>query len=402
MRLLVAAYNSGFAWKLAMSRLADRTDRTVPFYAVEVFKQAQALCAQGHDVISLGIGEPDFTAPTQVIETLERAARAGLSGYTPPAGIPALREAIAHYYDTHFSAKIDPARILVTSGASGALLLATMALINPGDEVLMPDPSYPANQNFITAAGGQTRLVPCSAEHRYQLSAQDIEHYWGPATRGVLIASPSNPTGTSIPRSALRELINAVRARGGFIIMDEIYLGLYYDEAPQSALALDDDIIVINSFSKYFHMTGWRLGWLIAPLAMMPAIEKLSASLAICAPALAQHAALTCFAPEVMRIYETRRQSFKTRRDYLLPEFERLGLHVPAAPDGAFYIFADVSAHSDDSEVFAQRLLNIAHVAAVPGRDFGTAHARQTVRFSYATGLDRLREAVARMEHFLA
>lgn len=400
--LLVAAYNSDFAWKLAMSRLADRTNRTVPFYAVEVFKQAQALCAQGHDIISLGIGEPDFTAPTQVIETLERAARAGLSGYTPPAGIPALREAIAHYYSTHFSASIDPARILVTSGASGALLLATMALINPGDEVLMPDPSYPANQNFITAAGGQARLVPCSAENRYQLSAQDIETHWGPASRGVLIASPSNPTGTSIARPALRELIEAVRARGGFIIMDEIYLGLYYDDAPQSALTLDDDIIVINSFSKYFHMTGWRLGWLIAPLAMMPAVEKLAASLAICAPALAQHAALTCFAPEVMRIYETRRLSFKARRDYLLPEFERLGLHVPAAPDGAFYIFADISAHSDDSETFAQRLLNIAHVAAVPGRDFGMAHARRTVRFSYATGLDRLREAIARMEHFLA
>lgn len=384
-----------------MSRLADRTDRTVPFYAVEVFKQAQALCAQGHDVISLGIGEPDFTAPTQVVETLERAARAGLSGYTPPAGIPALRDALAHYYGTHFSAQIDPARVLVTSGASGALLLATMALVNPGDEVLMPDPSYPANQNFITAAGGQARLVPCSAENRYQLSAEDIETHWGPTTRGVLIASPSNPTGTSIARPALRRLIDAVRTRGGFIIMDEIYLGLYYDEAPQSSLTLDDDIIIINSFSKYFHMTGWRLGWLIAPLAMMPAIEKLAASLAICAPALAQHAALTCFAPEVMRIYETRRLSFKTRRDYLLPEFERLGLHVPAAPDGAFYIFADISAHSDDSEVFAQRLLNIAHVAAVPGRDFGTAHARQTVRFSYATGLDRLREAVTRMEKFL-
>ncbi|MBV6274407.1 pyridoxal phosphate-dependent aminotransferase [Alcaligenaceae bacterium CGII-47] len=385
-----------------MPRLANRTNHTVPFYAVEVFKQAQALGAQGKDIISLGIGEPDFTAPAQVIETLERAARAGLSGYTPPAGIPALREAIAHYYGTYFSAPVDPARILVTAGASGALLMSAMALINPGDEVLMPDPSYPANQNFITAAGGQARLIPCSAENRYQLSAQDIEAHWGPATRGVLIASPSNPTGTSIARPALRELVQAVRARGGFVIMDEIYLGLYYDEAPQSALTLDEDIIIINSFSKYFHMTGWRLGWLIAPLAIMPAIEKLAASLAICAPALAQHAALTCFAPEVMRIYDTRRLSFKTRRDYLLPEFERLGLHVPAAPDGAFYIFADISAHSDDSEVFARNLLNVAHVAAVPGRDFGVAHARQTVRFSYATGLDRLHEAIARIERFLA
>lgn len=384
-----------------MSSLATRTDRTVPFYAVEVFKQAQALVAQGHDVISLGIGEPDFTAPAQVLETLNRAAQAGLSGYTPPAGIPALREAIAHYYHTEFGAPVDPSRVLVTSGASGALLLAAMALINPGDEVLMPDPSYPANQNFITAAGGLTRLVPCSPADRYQLSAQRVAEYWGPATRGVLIASPSNPTGTTISRPALRELIAEVRQRGGFVIMDEIYLGLYYDDKPQSALTLDDDIVIINSFSKYFHMTGWRLGWLIAPPAMMPAIERMAASLAICAPSLAQHAALTCFAPEVMRIYESRRLSFKERRDYLLPAFEQLALRVPVVPDGAFYIFADISAHSRDSMTFARRLLDEAHVAAVPGVDFGQAHAGHTLRFSYSTGLGRLREAVDRMGQFL-
>ncbi len=384
-----------------MPRLAARTDRTVPFYAVEVFKQAQALAAQGHDVISLGIGEPDFTAPPQVLETLNRAASAGLGGYTPPAGIPALREAIAHYYGTQFQAEVDPARVLVTSGASGALLLAAMALINPGDEVLMPDPSYPANQNFITAAGGVTRLVPCSARNRYQLSAEDVAEHWGPATRGVLIASPSNPTGTSIEREALRALIARVRERGGFVIMDEIYLGLYYEDPPRSALTLDDDIVVINSFSKYFHMTGWRLGWMIAPPSMMPALERLAASLAICAPSLAQHAALTCFVPEVMRTYEIRRLSFKERRDYLLPEFARLGLDVPVAPDGAFYIFADISAHSRDSMDFARRLLVQALVAAVPGVDFGQAHAAHTLRFSYATGLDRLREAVDRMGRFL-
>jgi len=384
-----------------MPRLAARTDRTVPFYAVEVFKQAQALAAQGHDVISLGIGEPDFTAPPQVLETLNRAASAGLGGYTPPAGIPALREAIAHYYGTQFQAEVDPARVLVTSGASGALLLAAMALINPGDEVLMPDPSYPANQNFITAAGGVTRLVPCSARNRYQLSAKDVAEHWGPATRGVLIASPSNPTGTSIEREALRALIAQVRERGGFVIMDEIYLGLYYEDPPRSALTLDDDIVVINSFSKYFHMTGWRLGWMIAPPSMMPALERLAASLAICAPSLAQHAALTCFVPEVMRTYEIRRLSFKERRDYLLPEFARLGLDVPVAPDGAFYIFADISAHSRDSMDFARRLLVQALVAAVPGVDFGQAHAAHTLRFSYATGLDRLREAVDRMGRFL-
>lgn len=385
-----------------MPRLAKRTEQVMPFYAVELFKQASALNAQGRDIISLGIGEPDFTAPPQVVETLNRAASAGLSGYTPPAGIGALREAIAHYYEGHFGARVDPGRVIITAGASGALLLASMALINPGDEILMPDPSYPANQNFVMGAGGVPRLIPSSPEHRFQLTAADVRTHWGPATRGVLIASPSNPTGTTISREDLKELIAEVRQRNGFVIMDEIYLGLYYGDAPLSALTLDDNIIIINSFSKYFHMTGWRLGWLIAPEHMIAPIEKLAASLAICAPSLAQHAALTCFEPEVMRIYDNRRLSFKQRRDYLLPEFERIGLHVPVVPDGAFYIYADIRQHSQDSDDFSHRLLYEAGVAAVPGRDFGATYARHMMRFSYATGLDRLEEAISRMERFLA
>lgn len=384
-----------------MTHLARRTQFIAPFHAVELFKQANALAAQGHDIISLGIGEPDFTAPSAVVETLNRAAHAGLSGYTPPAGIPALRDAIAVYYEQHFGAKVDPSRVIVTSGASGALLLATMALINPGDEVLMPDPSYPANQNFILAAGGVPKLVPSTAEQRFQLNAAHVREHWGPSTRGVLIASPSNPTGTSITPADLQDLITEVRQRDGFIIMDEIYLGLYYDNAPKSALTLDDDIIIINSFSKYFHMTGWRLGWMIVPPHMLEATDRLAASLAICAPALAQHAALTCFEPEVMHVYDNRRLSFKQRRDYLLPHLERLGLHVPVKPDGAFYIYTDISRYSSDSDDFSQQLLHKAGIAAVPGRDFGTAHARHTLRLSYATGLDRLEEAIERLEHFL-
>ncbi len=384
-----------------MPRLATRTENIVPFYAVELFKQASALNAQGRDVISLGIGEPDFTAPAQVVETLNRAASAGLSGYTSPAGIAPLRDAIAHYYKQQFSATVDPSRVIVTAGASGALLLAAMTLINPGDEVLMPDPSYPANQNFIMAAGGIPRLVPCSPEQRFQLDAASVAQNWGPATRGVLIASPSNPTGTTIARDDLKALIQEVKKRDGFVIMDEIYLGIYYDDAPQSALTLDDNLVVINSFSKYFHMTGWRLGWLIAPPHLVSAMEKLAASIAICAPSLAQHAALTCFEPEVMRIYDNRRLSFKQRRDYLLPELERLALHVPVIPDGAFYIYADIRQHSQNSMEFSQQLLHQASVAAVPGHDFGPAHADHMLRFSYATGLDRLQEAIGRLEKYL-
>lgn len=384
-----------------MSRLAKRTESVLPFHAVEMFKQAAALSAQGRDIISLGIGEPDFTAPPQVVETLNRAAAAGLSGYTSPAGLPLLREAIAHHYDAHFGASVDPARVIVTAGASGALLLAAMALVDPGDEVLLPDPSYPANQNFIVAAGGVPRLIPTHPAQRFHLSAEDIRQHWGPRSRGVLIASPSNPTGTTMERQALRELIAEVRARDGFIIMDEIYLGLYYDEKPESALALDDDIVIINSFSKYFHMTGWRLGWMIAPSAMIPTLDKLASSLCICAPSLAQHAAISCFDPDVLSIYEKRRLSFRQRRDYLLPELERLGLRVPVRPDGAFYIYVDISQYSRDSDDFAQALLHGPGIATVPGRDFGPFHARTALRLSYATRMDRLEEAIARLDAWL-
>ncbi|MFA5521515.1 MAG: pyridoxal phosphate-dependent aminotransferase [Castellaniella sp.] len=385
-----------------MTQPARRTRDLLPFQVVELFKQAAALSAQGRDIISLGIGEPDFTAPSPVLDTLERAARAGLSGYTEPAGLVMLREAIAHHYASHYGATVDASRILVTAGASGALMLACLGLIDAGDEVLMPDPSYPANQNFVRAAGGVPRLIPCDATQRFQLDAARVEAHWGPATRGVLIASPSNPTGTTMERSALRALIDAVRARGGFIIMDEIYLGLYYGEAPQSALALDDDIVIINSFSKYFHMTGWRLGWLVAPATLTPTLERMASSLTICAPSLAQHAAVTCFEPEVLQIYEKRRLSFKQRRDYLLPELEAVGLHVPVHPDGAFYIYTDIRAHSRDSKAFSQRLLHEAGIAAVPGHDFGPAHAATSLRLSYATGLERLEEAMDRLRRLLA
>lgn len=385
-----------------MPRLAKRTELAVPFHAVELFKEANALIAQGKDIISLGIGEPDFTAPPSVVEALHRAAAAGQAQYTPPSGTDALKEALCHYYKNHFNADVDPDQIMVTAGASGALSLATLALINHGDEVLLPDPSYPANQNFILAAGGVPRLIPSTPEKRYQLTAEDVEKHWTDKTRGVLIASPSNPTGATIDPEDLKALIKAVKARNGFIIMDEIYLGLYYEDKPQSALCLDPNLIIINSFSKYFHMTGWRLGWMILPKHIRPAVEKIAASLAICAPALAQHAALACFEPEAMEIYEQRRLAFKARRDFLLPAFESLGLHVPVKPDGAFYIYADITQHSNDSDDFSHRLLHEALVAAVPGLDFGPAYAKQMVRFSYATSLERLEQAVERMHKFLS
>jgi len=385
-----------------MPQLANRASAFPTFHAVSLFKETLAMAAAGKSIINMGIGEPDFTAPTSVIDALSRAARAGLSAYTSPAGIPALREAIARYYNEHFGTRINPARVFVTAGGSGALTLACAVLVDSGAEVLLPDPCYPANCNFVVAANGRPKLVPTSAEKRFQLSAQDIRDNWGPDTRGVLIASPSNPTGTSIAPDELAALLAEVRARNGFTIMDEIYLGLSYEGRAKSALTLDDDVIVINSFSKYFHMTGWRLGWMIVPEHMVPLLERVGASLAICAPTLSQHAALACFEPEAMAIYEERREAFRQRRDYLVPEFEKLGIGIPAKPDGAFYVYADIGKLGEDSVSFAYRLLRETGISALPGADYGpAAHGRHTMRFSYCVGMDALREAVHRIGKLL-
>lgn len=382
-------------------RIADRTRQTATFHAMEVFKRTLALQAQGRDVISLGIGEPDFTAAPQVVEAMQRAADRGLGKYGPAAGMAPLREAIAQFYADTFHASVSPRRVIVTSGASGALLLACLALINPGEDVLMPDPSYPPNHNFIMTAGGRVRLVPTTAAGQFQMTADDVDRHWSERTAGVLIASPSNPTGTSIERPTLAELIRRVKQRNGFVIVDEIYLGLSYRDARESALALDDDVIVLNSFSKYFHMTGWRLGWMVVPEQLVEPIEKMASSLAICAPTLAQHGALACFEPDALALFEHRREAFRTRRDYLVGALESIGLGVPAKPDGAFYVYADVTRYANDSNQLVDRLLDGAGVALVPGIDFGPTHAASMVRLAYTVGLDRLKQAVQQMADYL-
>lgn len=381
--------------------LADRLQHTQTFHAMEVFKRTQALQAKGHDVISLGIGEPDFTAAPAVVQALHQAADHGLGKYSAAAGIWPLRQAIAQFYGDKFHAPVDPERVIVTNGASGGLLLASLALINPGQNVLMPDPCYPANANFIMAAGGTTRLMRTEAALQFQPSAKDVERHWNDQTAGVLIASPGNPTGTSITPDALSAIVQAVQQRHGFVMMDEIYLGLSYQNERRSALALDDNLIILNSFSKYFHMTGWRLGWLIVPPELVAPIEKLASSLMICPPTLAQHGALACFEPQTLELLEHRREAFRTRRDYLVPALESLGFEVPATPDGAFYVYADISRFSNDSNQFVDTVLNEAHVALVPGIDFGPDHAQSKVRMAYTVGLDRLEQAVQRMDRLL-
>lgn len=382
-------------------QLAQRLQHTETFHAMEIFKRTLALEAQGRDIISLGIGEPDFSAAPDVVIALNEAANQGLGQYGPAAGITALREAIAQFYGQQFGAAVDPNRVIITNGASGALLLACLGLINPGQEVLMPDPCYPANGNFIMAAGGMTRLVKTTAQNQFQPTANDIEQHWGEQTAGILVASPSNPTGTSIAPEVLRDIIARVHQRKGFVMMDEIYLGLSYQQERHSALRLDDNIIVLNSFSKYFHMTGWRLGWMIVPSHLVGPIEKLASSLMICPPTLAQYGALACFEPQTLALFEQRREAFRARRDYLVQALESIGIGVPAKPDGAFYVYADVSRFSNDSEQLVGTLLEQAGVALVPGIDFGPAHAKTKVRLAYTTGLDRLAQAIQRMDQHL-
>ena len=392
-------------------RISSRAEKIEPFYVMEVAKAAAELAREvahtANPMIFLNIGEPDFTAPPLVQEAAQRAIRDGRTQYTHAAGLDRLRESISAWYAQRFGVDVPARRIVITAGASAALQLACLALIEKGDEILMPDPSYPCNRHFVSAAEGNAVLIPTTAEERYQLSAAKVQEHWGPKTRGVLLASPSNPTGTSIHPDELRAIHAFVRSRDGITILDEIYLGLSYDDTfGHTALAIDDQVISINSFSKYFNMTGWRLGWMVVPEALVPAIDRLAQNLFICASTVAQHAALACFAPESIAEYERRRAEFKARRDWFIPQLRAIGLDVPVMPDGAFYAWADCSnaAHKlgvEGSWDFAFEVMKRAHVAVTPGRDFGHAETSRFVRFSTANSMAQLQEAAARLANIL-
>jgi aspartate/methionine/tyrosine aminotransferase len=387
-------------------KFASRTARIEPFYVMECAKAAAELArspaCRDEPMIYLNIGEPDFTAPPLVREAAERCLRDGRTQYTDALGLLPLRERISAWYAQRFGVDVPARRIVLTAGASGALQLACLALVEPGDEVLMPDPSYPCNRHFVSAAEGKAVMLPSGPEQRFQLSAAAVAQAWTERTRGVLLASPSNPTGTSIAPNEMRRIVEQVRERGGVTIVDEIYLGLSYDEAfGVSALTQGDDVVTINSFSKYFNMTGWRLGWMVVPEAMVAVVEKLAQNLYICPSTVAQHAALACFEPESLSEYERRRAEFRARRDFLVPALNRLGLAVPVMPDGAFYAWADCSAFAPDSWDYAFELMRRAHLAITPGRDFGEAETKRYLRLSYATAMPQLEEAVARLQRCL-
>lgn len=396
-------------------RLAGRLGHIEPFYVMECAKEASRIAAGpacdpsrgGEPMIFLNIGEPDFTAAPLVREAAERCLHDGLTQYTQATGLPALRERIAGWYDTRFGLRIDPARIVVTAGASAALQLVCLALFEAGDEVLMPDPSYPCNRHFVAAVGATPKLLPSGPEARFQLDGAGVRAAWTAATRGVLLASPSNPTGTSIAPEVLADIAAAVAGHGGVTLVDEIYLGLGYDDRfGASALGLPgglgENVVSINSFSKYFSMTGWRLGWLVLPPALVGPVERLAQNLYICPSSIAQHAALACFEPASIAEYERRRGEFRRRRDFVVPALDRLGLKVPVQPDGAFYAWADCSAHGASSWDFCFDMMRRAHVALTPGRDFGPAAAERYLRLSFASSMAQLEQAIDRLRRELA
>jgi aspartate/methionine/tyrosine aminotransferase len=392
-------------------RISQRASRISPFYVMEMAKSAKQLAQQvqhsDSPMLFLNIGEPDFTAPPLVQEAAMRAIRDGRTAYTHALGLDALRERISHWYSTRFGVAVPASRIVVTSGASAALQLACLALIEAGDEVLMPDPCYPCNRQFVQAADGRAILLPTTASQRFQLSAAPVREHWQTTTRGVLLASPSNPTGTSVALDELTAVHRFVSDKGGITMVDEIYLGLSHDDAyGQTALSIDDQIISINSFSKYFNMTGWRLGWLVVPEPLVPAIERLAQNLFICPSTIAQTAALACFEPESLSVYEARRAAFKQRRDQFIPQLNAMGLTVPVMPDGAFYAWADCRQACErlglaDSWAFAEHVMQQAHVVITPGRDFSQHQPGDFVRMSTASSLDTLDTAAQRLRHLL-
>jgi len=390
---------------------ASRTDDIAPFQVMAILQQAQALAAQGVDVIHLEVGEPDFPTPEPITQAAIKALNEGKTHYTPALGLPELRQGIADFYQSRYGVKVSASRIAITPGASGALLLLMAARLEAGDELLMADPGYPCNRHFARVFEAHGRLIATEPENGFQLSAQQIKQHWQQGkSKAVLMASPANPTGAMIPHQQLEEIAQQTRELGGELWVDEIYHGLtYHDlgenkmegECPQTALALGGDVVVINSFSKYFGMTGWRLGWMVVPEHYIPVIERLAQNLFLAPATPSQYGALAAFSEGSLTIMEERRLELQQRRDYLLTELPKLGFKIPVIPDGAFYIYTDASDLTQDSQAFCERLLQDTGVALTPGFDFGEQNANLYIRFAYTTNIERLQQAISRIKAWL-
>jgi len=378
-------------------RLASRMANIVPFEVMEISSAARKLERDGHDVIHMEVGEPDFRTPQPIIDAAIAALNSQPMYYSSAIGMLPLREAIANFYQTKYNVTVSPDRIIVTAGSSAALLMTMGVLLNRGDEVLMADPGYPCNRHYVHAMDGIPKSIPVGPEFAYQLAASHIEQHWGPRSAAALVATPSNPTGTLVSDAELRAIHKAVKERGGTLIVDEIYQGLTYGIEPSTALSIADDIFVTSSFSKYFQMTGWRLGWAVVPAAYVREFETLAQHLFISPSAPAQYAALAAFDPRTLEIVEARRSEFKARRDFLIPALRELGFGIPVVPQGAFYIYADSTKFGVSSFDLSRKILAQAHVALTPGKDFGTNYPERHIRIAYTNKIPRLAEAIERI-----
>jgi aspartate/methionine/tyrosine aminotransferase len=383
------------------SPLARRMAAIEPFRVMDVMARAAELERQGRSIIHMEVGEPDFPTPEPIRRAAQAALSAGPLPYTVALGLPELRQAIAGFYRTRYGVEVSPERVIVTPGSSGALLLAMAVLLDPGAELLAADPGYPCNRQFARTVDGEPVGVAVGPETGWQLTPGLVEAHYGERTAAVLVASPSNPTGALVGEEALRGIHEVVRRRGGRLVVDEIYHGLTYGPAPATALAISEQLFVVNSFSKYWAMTGWRLGWLVAPPEYVREVEKLAQNLYICPSALAQRAALAAFLPETLEILEERREELRARRDLVVPALRAMGFDVPVVPQGAFYVYAGCDAFGGDSRQLALEILEHAGVAVTPGLDFGRNAPERYLRFSYTTSRERLTEAMDRLARFL-
>ncbi len=382
--------------------IANRIAAIQPFHVMALLARARKLEAKGRDIVHMEIGEPDFDTPAPIVRAGIEALQSGKHHYTPAKGLMELRQAISGYYQSRYGASVDPERILITPGSSGALQLLMAVLINPGQQVLMADPGYPCNRNFVRLVEGEAVSIAVDATTGYQINVGHLQQHWSAQSKAALVASPANPTGTLIPRADMQAMADFVSGQRGHLLVDEIYHGLTYGTKEETALAISDDVFVINSFSKFFGMTGWRLGWLVAPQAYVDALDKVAQNIFLSAPTPAQYAALAAFTPETMTILDQRRQIFQQRRDYLLPALKKLGFEIPVTPQGAFYLYANCSGITEDSYAFCLQLLEDAGVAVTPGKDFGDNRPQQHVRFAYTTSVQQLEKGVERLQQFLA
>jgi len=385
------------------SRYADRVAMIEPFRVMDIIARAGELELAGHDVVHMEVGEPDFPTPQAIVNAGQQALADGNTKYTMAQGLPQLRSLLSEQYQEWYGVTVDPARIFVTSGGSGALLLVTAMLLDVGDGLLMTDPGYPCNRHFLHTFQAEPQLVPVTSGERFQMTPALLEQYWQNNTRGALIASPSNPTGSVIPVADLKQILKLIEQRNGHLIVDEIYHGLNYgDSANVSVLSLSSSAFVVNSFSKYFGMTGWRLGWMVVPDDAIEIAEKIAQNLFICPSSIAQHAALAAFSPDAKAEMERNKSEFRRRRDFLVPRLRELGFGVPIMPEGAFYVYAKLPVGMGTSEQFSKMLLEKYHVAVTPGTDFGTWLAEDYVRFSYSRDIETLRKGTDRISDALA